>query len=65
MFKLYKVKNLFDFLPQQYTKKRNWLQGYYAKLYDFERQGKLKILVVKKLLVYFIMMDTQSLFGRI
>lgn len=65
MFELYKVENLLDFLPQQYINKRNWLQGYFAKLYDFERQGKLKILDVKKLLVYFIMMDTHSLLGRI
>ena len=48
MFELYEDENLFDFLPQQYIKKRNWLQGYYAKLYEFERQGKLKILEVKK-----------------
>ena len=48
MFELYEDENLFDFLPQQYIKKRNWLQGYYAKLYEFELQGKLKILEVKK-----------------
>ena len=48
MFEIYDDENLFDFLPRQYIKKRNWLQGYYAKLREFEHHGKIKILENRK-----------------
>jgi hypothetical protein len=40
----YNPNTLFDYLPIKYIEKRNWLRGYYTKLYRLAQESKIIIL---------------------
>jgi hypothetical protein len=47
-YELYDEKNLLDNLAMKYIEKRNWLQGYFAKLRELEIARKISILDERK-----------------
>lgn len=49
IYELYNQALLFDFLPAQYLKKRNWLIGFLPKIEDLAATGKVQILEKRRI----------------
>ena len=47
-FELYDKEKILDNLALKYIEKRNWLRGYFAKLREIEKAGKINILDERK-----------------
>ena len=50
IYENYKSEVLFDYLAMEYEKKRNYLRGFYPSLLKLQKNKKIKILKVKKII---------------
>ena len=50
LYENYNPEVLFDYLGMEYEKKRHYLKGFYPRLLKLERDKKIKILKVKKII---------------
>lgn len=49
IYEMYDKNLFFDYLPQAYILKRNWLRGYLPLLESYEKSGRIRILEKKKI----------------